>query len=277
LLNAFYAGIKSVHSDNLVITTGFGPYGDLFPGACTNGQTGNGCRMHPATFARDLLCLNSALRPQSCPNPAHFDALAMDPYEVASPLTKAYNSNDISAPDLWKLTRMAAKAVRAGTALPRSHKQLWVTEFSYDTNPPNPGGVSLGTQARWLEQALYLFWKQGVSTAVWYNVRDQAASYNPSLDSYFSGVYYFNGNPKPSLRAMQFPFVVWRTGRSAIAWGISPQTGSVSIQHRTGRSWKTLFRLRGSSGGVFVRSIRSSLRGKFRAVVNGERSLVWSR
>jgi hypothetical protein len=276
LLNAFYNGVKSVHSDNFVVTTGFGPYGDA-PGSCVNQEVGSGCRMHPALFAQQLLCLSSALRRASCSNPAHFDALAMDPYEVASPTTPAFSSLDISAPDLWKLQRILKKATKAGTALPGGHKQLWVTEFSYDTNPPNPGGVSLGTQARWLEQALYLFWKQGVSTAVWYNVRDQAASYNPSLDSYFSGVYYFNGNPKPSLRAMQFPFVVWRTGRSAIAWGISPQTGSVSIQHRTGRSWKTLFRLRGSSGGVFVRSIRSSLRGKFRAVVNGERSLVWSR
>jgi hypothetical protein len=199
----------------------------------------------------------------------------MDPYEVASPLTKAYNSNDISAPDLWKLTRMAAKAVRAGTALPRSHKQLWVTEFSYDSNPPNPGGVSLTTQARWLEEALYLFWKQGVSTAVWYLVRDQAATYNSA--SYYSGVYFYNGNPKPSLLAYQFPFLVWPNGRHATVWGISPKAGSLTVQRRHGHSWKTLFKFRISAGGVFKRSIKGSLHGKFRAVVGGTKSLVWNR
>jgi hypothetical protein len=280
LLNSFYAGIKSVHSDNVVLTTGFGPYGDLFPGPCSSplGGTGNGCRMHPVTFARGLLCLSGSLRREPCPNPAHFDALAMDPYEVASPTTAAYSPDDISAPDLWRLTRIVKKAVRVGTALPRGHKQLWVTEFSYDSNPPNPGAVSLATQAHWLEEALYLFWKQGVSTAVWYNVRDQAPVYNQTTrNEYFSGVYFYNGSPKPSLRAFQFPFVIWPAGRSATVWGISPRAGSLSIQHKKGGKWKTLVRLRTSRGAVFVRSIKSSLHGSFRAVMNGERSLVWRR
>ena len=279
LLNSFYSGIKSVHSDNVVITTGFGPYGDPPGAVCGNGNYGNGCRMHPAAFARELLCLNgSALRRESCPNPAHFDAMAMDPYEVASPTTPALAADDVSAPDLGKLTRIMNKAVRAGTALPRAGKKLWVTEFSYDSSPPNPTGVSLATQARWLEEAFYLFWKQGVSTVVWYNVRDQAPVYDQATQNdYFSGVYYYNGGPKPSLEAFRFPFVVWPNGRVATVWGLSPRAGSLSVQRQKGRSWKTLFRLHVSAGAVFVRSISPSLHGKFRAVVNGEKSLVWSR
>jgi hypothetical protein len=274
LLNAFYDGVKSVHSDNFVITTGFGPYGDA-PGSCVNQEVGNGCRMHPALFAQQLLCLSSALRRASCPNPAHFDALAMDPYEVASPTTGAFSASDISAPDLWKLQRILKKARKAGTALPSSHKQLWVTEFSYDSDPPNPGGVSLTTQARWLEEALYLFWKQGVSTAVWYLVRDQTATYNQA--NYYSGVYFYNGNPKPSLRAYQFPFLVWPNGRHETVWGIAPKAGRVTVQRQHGRSWTTLFKVRVSAGGVFKRSIKGSLHGKFRAVVGGTDSLTWKR
>src|SRR5439155_1059011 len=73
MLNAFYAGIHRAHPDNVVITSGLGPYGDK-PG---------GSRIPPAQFLRSLLCLNGrqALTPVSCPNPAHFDELAMDPYE----------------------------------------------------------------------------------------------------------------------------------------------------------------------------------------------------
>ena len=47
MLNAFYAGIKSVRRSNKVITGGTAPYGDL-----RGGQ-----RMQPATFWRALLCL----------------------------------------------------------------------------------------------------------------------------------------------------------------------------------------------------------------------------
>jgi hypothetical protein len=276
LLNAFYAGIKSVHSDNLVITTGFGPYGDLQPGTCTNGIQGTGCRIPPAMFARELVCLHGrAMRAEACPSPAHFDAMAIDPYEVGGPTTHAANADDVSVPDLGKLTRIVNKAVPLGRALPRGHKQLWVTEFGYDSNPPNPGGVSLATQARWLEQALYTFWSQGVSTAVWYLIRDQA----PAFDSlhYYTGLYFFNGAPKPSFEAFRFPFVVLPSGRKLNAWGISPRSGTVAVQRQQGRSWTTLFRTRVSAGGTFVRGISASLHGNFRAVVGDESSLVWSR
>jgi len=275
LLNAFYAGIKSVHSDNVVITEGSGPYGDPLPGGCSSssGEIGNGCRIEPAMFVRELLCLHGeALRPESCPNPAHFDALAMDPYEVGGPSTPAATADDVSAPDLGKLTRILNKAGPLGRALPRGHKQLWVTEFGYDSNPPNPGGVSLATQARWLDEAFYLFWKQGVSTAVWYLVRDQAATFD--ANDYYTGLYFYNGSPKPSVEAFRFPFVVMPSGRSATVWGISPGSGSLAVERRQGRSWKTLFRIRASAGNVFVRTISAQLHGNFRADV-GETSLVW--
>jgi hypothetical protein len=275
LLNAFYAGVKGVHSDDVVITTGFGPYGDP-PGSCGNREVGNGCRMRPAMFARELMCLKgAALQPEACPTPAHFDALAMDPYQVASPTTPAFNADDISSADLGKLTRIVAKAVGVGRALPRAHKQLWVTEFSYDSNPPNPTGVSLATQARWLEEAFYVFWKQGVSTVVWYLLRDQTARYEPN--GYYSGVFYYNGVAKPAFEAFRFPFVVWPIKRRATVWGISPQSGRLLIQRRGRSSWKTLFTLRVSSGSVFTRTIPATLRGSFRAVVAGESSLAWSR
>jgi hypothetical protein len=274
MLNAFYTGVKAVHPDNVVITAGFGPYGDP-PGGCSGSQgVGAGCRMRPAKFVRELLCVDGGgLRPQACPNPAHFDALAMDPYQVASPATPAFNADDISSADLWKLTKILKKAGATGRALPAGHKQLWVTEFSYDSNPPNPTAESLTTQARWLDQAFYLFWKQGVSTAVWYLVRDQTPTFNPI--HYYSGVYYYSGQPKPSFEAFRFPFLIWPTARThATVWGIAPRTGRLTVQRRARSTWKTLFTLRATAGGVFVHTISSKLRGNFRAVVGGESSLV---
>jgi hypothetical protein len=275
MLNAFYTGIKSAHSDNVVITTGFGPYGDP-PGGCGGqDQVGSGCRMPPALFTRDLLCLQGqGLRPQPCPNPAHFDALAMDPYQVSSPMTPAFNIDDVTSPDLGKLTRIVKKAVSVRDALPHGPKQLWVTEFSYDSNPPNPTAVSLATQARWLDQALYLFWTEGVNTVVWYLLRDQAAAYSPG--NYYSGVYYYNGARKPSFQAFRFPFLVWPAKRTSTVWGMSPRTGRLAVQVKRRSSWRTIFRVRVSAGSVFVRQFHSRLHGNFRAVVGGEQSLVWN-
>jgi hypothetical protein len=273
LLNSFYAGIKSVHPDNVVLTSGFGPFGDL-PGACDNAQAGNGCRMPPAKFLRTLLCVQgSALTPTACPNPAHFDALAMDPYEVGPPTRPAANADDATAPDLGHLMTIINKARKLGRALPRASKQLWVTEFSYDSSPPNPTAVSTATQARWLEQSFYVFWNEGVSTVVWYLLRDQAGT--DYSTSYFSGVYFYNGTPKPSFEAYRFPFVVMPAGKKARAWGISPRTGSVTVQRQKGATWKTLFHVKVAAGRVFVRNISPRLHGNFRAIVGGESSLIW--
>jgi hypothetical protein len=266
LLNGFYEAVKRVHSDNVVVTAGTAPFGDS-PG---------GQRMSPATFVRELLCLHGArLVPERCPNPAHFDALAHHPYEVGSPFTKALNVDDVSAPDLGKLTRPLNKAVRLGRALPRKRKRLWVTEFSYDSNPPNPQAISIAMQARWLEESFYVFWRQGVDTVVWYLIRDQAPI--PDYASaYESGVYYRDGSPKPSLLAFQFPFVVEPRRGGSLAWGKAPSSGVLQIQQRSGSAWNTLAQTRVNAGGVFDVRLRQAASGKFRAVVGAQTSLVWS-
>jgi len=48
-----------------------------------------------------------------------------------------------------------------------------VTEFSWDTTPPDPKGVPVQLEARWVPQALYQAWKSGVSFFNWGGLRDQ--------------------------------------------------------------------------------------------------------
>jgi hypothetical protein len=48
------------------------------------------------------------------------------------------------------------------------------------------------------------------------------------------------------------------------------------VQRQHGRSWKTLFRVQASPGGVFVHNIPSSLHGNFRALIRRQSSLVWT-
>ncbi len=266
MLNAFYTGVKSVHQDDEVITGGLAPYGDP-PG---------GQRTPPVDFLRTLLCLSgTALHEVACPNPAHYDVLASDPYDVGSPTTHAVGADNVSAPDLGRLTRVERRALATGRALPRAPKQLWVTEFGYDSKPGNPYGLSPAKQARWLEESYYVFWSEGVNTAVWYLVRDQAAKYNPN--DYYSGLYFHNGTRKPSFTAYRFPFVVMPYKHALRAWGISPTGGTVVVQRRKGHRWVTISRLRVASGGVFVHGLAKSRHGSFRAIIGKQKSLVWSR
>lgn len=266
LLNAFYAGVKAGDSSDVVIATGLEGYGDApFTGLQ---------RTHPVTFLENLLCLSASLKRLKCAGGgAHFDVLAADPYEAFSPTTHAVNKDDASAPDLARLTSVAKAALRAGTLLPHETKPLWVTEFGYDSNPPNPSAVSTATQAKWLEEGFYIFWHEGASAAMWYLVRDQTPPYTVN---YFSGVYFRNGTPKPSFTAYSFPFVIMRTtGTKAQGWGIAPVAGTVRIQFRAHDGWKTIKTMHAGSGKVFAFTSSALAHGHYRAKVATQSSLVW--
>ena len=262
MLNAFYAGVKSASTSDVVIASGLAPYGDL-PG---------GRRIPPLKFLRSLLCLSDSLAATTCPDPAHFDVLAMDPYEVGPPTTPAKVGDDITVPDLGKIAPVLRRALQLGTALPRARKQLWVTEFSYDSNPPNPYAPSIAKQARWLEESMYIFWREGVSNVYWYLIRDQVGNFQTQ---YFSGVYFRNGQKKPSFEAYRFPLVVMASGSKATIWGISPRTGPLVVQRFVHGKWKMVFSARARAGAVFTRTVSARLHGSYRAVVGGETSLVW--
>jgi hypothetical protein len=264
MLNAFYASVKAVHASDLVLTAGTASYGDP-PG---------GLRMRPARFVRDLLCLSGKIAPEPCPNPAHFDILAHDPYEFAGPTRPAYWADDVSLPDMWKLTRALAAAERTGRALPRIHHPVWVTEFGWNSNPPTRGGVPLLTRARWIEEAFYELWRQGINTATWYLIVDQ-----PPASTYVSwqtGLYYRNGRRKPGFEAFRFPFVAERMGkRHARVWTVSPDSGTIRVQALAAGRWRTVLGVRVRAHGVIDRAIAVSGRPMLRAVIGSDVSLGW--
>lgn len=233
MLNAFYRGIKSIDPGALVVTAGTGPFGDPAP---------IGPRMMPALFWRVALCVQQAgarLHATRCKDPAHFDVLAHHPYSVGSPETKALNPDDVSIPDMWKLARILRVAERGGTALPRIHHQIWATEVGYNTRPPNPAGIPVMEDARWLEQTLELLWSQGVSLVTWDTIVDQ-----PPDPSYFttsqSGVYFLNGEPKPALEAFRFPLVALRQAGGVAVWTRAPTSGRLRLELRVGNNWRTV-------------------------------------
>jgi hypothetical protein len=151
-----------------------------------------------------------------------------------------------------------------------------VTEFSWDSKPPDPHAVPAIQRAHWLEEAFYLLWREGVDRLAWFLLADQPPVPNYA-ETYQSGLYYANGGLKPGLEGFRFPFVVMPSGHGkAAVWGISPRSGTVVVQRRRGRAWTTILRFSVHAHGLYTRTIALSGRPLMRARVAGETSLTWS-
>jgi hypothetical protein len=253
MLNAFYAGVHRAQPRATVVTGGTAPFGD--PGA--------GMRMPPARFVRELLR-----------RPVRFDVLAHHPYSVGGPFRHALNADDVSLPDLGKLLRPLRAAQRAGRALPRGPKRLWITEVSWDSRPPDPDGVPAMVHARWLAEALYVLWRQGADTVLWFQVRDQAPRPSYAATSQ-SGILRRDGRPKPARRAFSFPFVA-RRGRDGRvgAWTLAPADGTLAIERRAGRGWQVLSSGTVARGQISLRRIAVPHGARLRARVGDAVSLT---
>lgn len=274
MLNAFFAGVKSaVHSD-VVISAGTAPFGDLSPAEEGVGSQ----RMPPVSFVRQLLCLRgNRLRPIRCPHPAHFEILDHHPYEIYGPFWHAIDAGDVSIPDMAKLTAPLRKAERTGRVLPPGRKAVWVTEIGWNTDPPNPHGVPMAKDARWVAQALYELWSENVSMVSWYLIRDEAPIPSYSLTTQ-TGMYFRNGSPKLAERAFRFPFLIAAAGRGgSVWWARTPVAGLLRVQRLASDRWQTAYRRRVRAGEVIEQALPHGSEGRaWRAVVGGQRSLVWS-
>ena len=267
MLRRFWDGVHSVSKKNKVITGGTSPYGDHLP---------EGRRTPPAEFWRDLLCLKGKKlkKKKKCGKPAKFDIAAHNAINVGPPRQKATGVDDVSTPDVKKITRILKKAKKSGQVRPKGKKPVWVTELWWDSNPPDPSAPDRETQARYLSEGMYLLWKQGVSAAFWFLIRDLAPPLGPS--SWSSGLYDKAGVPKPALSAFRFPFAVDKRKKGkAKLWGIAPSKGKVTIERQAGAGWKKIGKAKAGKGRVFFDEMRVPKAGTLRARKGSEASLGW--
>jgi hypothetical protein len=267
MLDAFYAGVKAVDSGNVVITGGTAPYGD------PSGPN----RIRPVAFLRALLCVSADLQTKTCEAAVPFDVLSHHPINTAGgPLTSAIDPDDASTPDLGRVSKVLRAAERLGTA-PGGRHPIWATEVWWESDPPDGiRGVPLRRHARWLEQALYVLWKQGAEVVLNFEIHDEV--YDPAnpLASLQSGVFFRNGKPKPAATAFRFPFVGDRVGKGKLlVWGRAPRAGRVRISRRHDGGWQRVASLKVRDGAVFTRRLSLGGREKLRARIGRDKSLPW--
>lgn len=280
LINAFYAAVKSVNRSNLVIAAGLGPI------AVPRFTIG------PMRFARLLLCMRGRRNPRpmrgNCEGGVHFDIFDIHPYTTGGPTHKGH-ADDVELGNLEKLQELIRAADRAGRIKGRFRRTpLWVTEFSWDSKPPDPGGVPMRILKRWTAEALYRSWSAGISHFFWYSLRDRARDpakrFSENLESglYFRGVTVAKDKPKPAMYAFRFPFVAYSRKSGFFFWGRTPNSkrGKVVIQIRKGGGWRNATVARADRNGIFKGVAKGSYgrhkRGTVRARYRGERSVPFS-
>ena len=280
LINAFYAGINAVDPSNLVIAAGLGPI------AVPKWTIG------PMRFTRLLLCMHGSRDPKptrgDCEGGVHFDIFDIHPYTTGGP-THEGGVNDVELGDLAKLQTLLRAADRAGRIGGQfGHTQLWNTEFSWDSNPPDPGGLPMKILSRWTAEALYRSWRVGMTRFFWYSLRDDPFDPNRSFSETLQAGLFFRGptiaqdQPKEVFFAFRFPFVAYPKSKGLSFWGRTPtsEPGNVRIQLWKGGHWSNAFVAQADASGIFHGLLGSrygsSKQGQVRAVFKGGASVPFS-
>jgi hypothetical protein len=233
-----------------------------------------------------MLCMAGTAHPhphgKGCAGGVHFDIFAIHPYTTGSP-THEGGPNDVELGDLGKLQTLIAAADRAGHIKGTVHRTpLWITEFSYDTKPPDPRGLPMAIATRWVSESIYVAWKAKVENFFWYSLRDELPEGRGYHNTIQSGLYYRGktvaaDRPKPTRAAFRFPFVAYPGGKLSF-WGRTPngRRGSVRVQTLDGGHWKTVRTVSAGSDGTFTGSVGTSYgrdqQGAARAVFKGATS-----
>jgi hypothetical protein len=184
---------------------------------------------------------------------AHLDAYAQNPY----PVERSETPTHTSCPGCSYLTMAKLPSIRADVTRYFGGKPLWLTEYGYQTNPPDRLlGVSYGLQAAYIGQAALRVWQEpGVAVLVQFLVRDE-----PSLGGWQSGLFTAGGAAKLSYHAFALPLAqVSRSGARATLWGqVRRGSGARAyvLQRKVGSAWRPVGgTAHTGAGGTFLRTV----------------------
>ncbi len=239
ILNPGYRGIKAVNRRARVA------------GGVTGPRAGKG-GVSPVDFIRAMDGAGARL-----------DVYAHHPYPVFpgdTPFTGGCVCETLTMASLDRLLLFV------GRAFPSA--RIWLTEYAYQTNPPDAFGVSPSDQARFIgEAARRVYLAPKVDMLIHYLYRDE-----PEISRFQSGLETVRGLAKPALAATMLPLAqVARRGTKTSVWGqVRPGDGPQRyvLQHFRGGRWVAV-------GGSALTDRRGYLRRTVSAP-KGSKLRLWS-
>jgi hypothetical protein len=206
----------------------------------------SGRAVGPAEFLREVFCLDSrggafrgtAASLRGCTRPKRLSAagIAQHPYTPAAACTPRCTggANDITIASLGRLTGLLDLAVRRGRLTAAARSNVWITEFGFQSNPPNPGPISLAEQAAYINWSEWIaFRNPRVRSFAQYELED------PGARTFNTGLRRLGfDRRKPSWGAFRTPLFVVRSGGSFVKvfGGVRPGGAhTVEVQARDAR------------------------------------------
>ncbi len=185
ICNAVVQGIKSVQRSSKVACGATGPRGN-------NNPNSSRPSVSPLPF----------LRAMKAGGARGFDAYAHHPYyqsPVETPSTKPRPGPRGQAPTAVTLGNIDV-LIRELTRLYGSRARVWITEYGYQTNPPDRIiGVTYAKQAKYLTQAVAIARRNPrIDMFLWFLLRDE-----PRLGGWQSGLTTVTAKRKPSFNAFR--------------------------------------------------------------------------
>ncbi|HEV2724325.1 MAG TPA: hypothetical protein VGV10_06800 [Thermoleophilaceae bacterium] len=237
--DAAYDQVKEVRPGNEV----------LIGGLASEAEPGRGARrgIGPLRFTRELACVGASLRPlrrHECRRfrPLRADGFAHHPYSRPTrPDARDLTKDRVQIGELDRLTGLLADLyVRGRLARPLP---LYITEYGYETNPPDPRGHTPEDHSRYLGQATYLAWRHPeVRMFAQFLLEDigpdisKPAGTAARWADYQTGLFHHNGRPKRSVvQGFRLPFFVETVkepagGTHTVAFGqVRPRSGAQNV------------------------------------------------
>jgi hypothetical protein len=171
--------------------------------------------MPPALFYRELFCLDSkgrgltgsAARTRGCASYPKLPVtgVAHHPYTrgaAGAPRSRPSGSSDITLATISRLSLWVDRGANRGR-VPRG-LPIWLTEYGFQTNPPDRYGTSLTNQAAWLNESDWMAWNNSrIRSTAQYELYDERSS----ASGFQTGLRFKDGKAKPALAAYRLP--IW--------------------------------------------------------------------
>ena len=267
---AAHAGLSATgHGDDAVLM------GELLP--IGRRPTSSRSSLRPLEFLREMACVDRRMRPfrgraaraRGCTRYRRLTGLgvAHHPYTPpAGPGVRPRHRDDVTIGVLPRLVRELDRLGRAGR-LPRG-MEVWVTEFGFQTDPPDSFGARLRSVPRFMAESEWIAARSPrVGSWSQYPLVDDELTGEGVLrfGGFQSGLRFRDGRAKPSVyEAYRRPLWVRDLGggRVAVFGGVRSGDGSsipVSIEARLGRGpYRRVASARLGPRGYFSRTLRLS-------------------